>query len=259
MLGVLRAEQLWGWAAYGKHPAAKDFIRIGQDMPLLKGFSEWTENGYQKATTNSSIGKSLVSWRFWSKGARKGVLVCGLIKDSSDSLGRSYPLLIMGSGPLTNWEDRWDLLPFACEKTWSEMEYVSSRRFEDFERLKATIQALRPPQPQWADFEEKRNREAGNDGKSGDYLSVRDDDKLERQISLVSDKTEIIIDLDQKPFPDQIAAVNCMQTLLKMHDKHAPHAMFVGGAVDRSFLALFKRPLSKDDFVKLWSMTTVEH
>jgi len=258
MLGVMRPEQLWGWAAYGKHPAAKDFFRIGQDMPLLKGFSEWIEKGYREATTNNSIGKSPLSWRFWAKGVRKGVLVCGLIKDSSDSLGRSYPLLIMGSGPLQDWENRWDLLPLACEKTWGEIEFISSRMFEDFERLKATIHAMRPPQPHWADFEEKRNTDAGTDKKSGYYPSARDDDKLERQISLVSNKTEMIIDLDQKPFPDQFAAVNCMQALLKIHDKHAPHAMFVGGAVDRSFLALFKRPLSTDDFVKLWSMTTAE-
>ena len=34
------------WAACGKHPAARDFFRVGQDFPLLKIFSGWVDDGY---------------------------------------------------------------------------------------------------------------------------------------------------------------------------------------------------------------------
>ena len=66
----------------------------------------------------------ICSWRFWAKGANKKALVCGVARDSSDSVGRPYPLLVVGTGPLADWEDEWELLPAACENTWNQMDVM---------------------------------------------------------------------------------------------------------------------------------------
>lgn len=87
------------WAACGKHPAARDFFRVGQEFPMLKIFSRWVDDGYTVlARKNNNFLPN--SWRFWAKGAVRDFLMCGLIKDSSDRIGRNYPLLIIGTGLL---------------------------------------------------------------------------------------------------------------------------------------------------------------
>jgi type VI secretion system protein VasJ len=254
MLGVMRTEPTWSWAACGKHPAARDFFRIGQDLPLVQNFSEWAAKGYQVLTSHSIAGKNPRSWRFWARGGPKGTLVCGLIRDSSDSLGRCYPLLIMGSGPLQDWEDSWDLLPFACEKTWNEIEYISARIFEDFDIFKKSVENIELPQPRWKDFREKRKAAPGGKAISYPPDLPNDDGNLERQVRLLSDNAEGMVSLDQKPFRDQLEVVGCIHALLKRHTTIAPSAVFVGGTVDKSFLALFRRPLLTADFVRLWSI-----
>ena len=88
------------------------------------------------------------------KGPRKGFLACGLLRDSSDSLGRPYPLLIIGSGSLQGWEERWDLLPLACERSWEQMESIATGTFLDFEHLQEEVRRIEPPRPQWSGFSE---------------------------------------------------------------------------------------------------------
>jgi type VI secretion system protein VasJ len=255
MLGAMRREQYWGWALCGKHPFARDFIRIGQDVPVVKSFLEWVDKGYNLLTMQRNMNNKPVSWRFWAKGAQEGELVCGLIKDSSDSLGRSYPLLIMGSGPLRDWEDRWELLPLACEKPWSEIEYLSSRKVENLENLKTSIRIIKPPRPQWSEFENMEKRDGKTEEEYDFHIPSSEDGNLDRFASLLSEKKEIIIDLDKKKVHNHFEAVNYLHGLIKMHNKNAPQAMFTGGTVDRSFLALFMRPLLTSDFVRLWTMT----
>ena len=250
----MRTEPVWSWAACGKHPAARDFLRIGQDQPLVQSFSEWAAKGYQVLTSQGNAGKDPLSWRFWARGGPKGTLVCGLIRDSSDSLGRCYPLLIMGGGLLQDWEDCWDLLPFACEKTWSEFEYISTRIFQDFDILKKNVENIEPPEPRWTDFREKRKASLGGEAIADIPILLNDNDILKGQVRLLTDKSEGIVSLDQKPFHDQLEVVSCMHALLKQQTAVAPSAVFVGGTVDKSFLALFQRPLLTDDFVRLWSI-----
>jgi type VI secretion system protein VasJ len=49
---------------------------------------------------------------------------CGLGRDSSDSIGCPYPLLIMGEGRLKGWEKRWSQLPVQLNRTWKRMESI---------------------------------------------------------------------------------------------------------------------------------------
>ena len=140
MLGRIRVERRWQWLAHGKHPSARDYFKIGADFPLGRAFSEWAGKGYEGIVTKNRSVSGQASWRFWTREARRDHVVCGILRDSSDAFGRPYPLLVMGSGPVAGWDTNWDLVPFACENAWVQMEYLSARPFIDLRTFEAEVQ-----------------------------------------------------------------------------------------------------------------------
>ncbi|MRR35726.1 type VI secretion system-associated protein TagF, partial [bacterium] len=135
MLGLTLSLQQWSWCAYGKHPVAKDFIRLGRVFPLAASMAEWVEKGYSAAKGALKTERQPRFWRFWARGSVNGELVCGFLRDSSDSIGREYPFLVLGSGPISSWEEHWDLLPCACEQTWNRIEYLCTRNSVELARM----------------------------------------------------------------------------------------------------------------------------
>ena len=113
---------MWHWVMCGKHPAFKDYFHLGQKLPMVTALSEWIEKGYRGVAGSKVSPANLLSWRFWAGGMDRDTLLCGVLKESTDSVGRPYPLLVAGSGPLNGWKTRWDLVPRACEQSWSQME-----------------------------------------------------------------------------------------------------------------------------------------
>ncbi len=255
MLGSIKSNNSWLWSAYGKHPVARDFFRIGYDIPLLKGFSDWVEQGYSKLISRNAVSNMNCSWRFWMRGGSKGSLVCGIIKDSCDELGRPYPLLIMGSGVLKNWENQWDLLPFACEQTWNQIEYISVQNYNDMSKFEVDIQNVRPPVSEWSVFKEKRENSMKFTASSDDNdLSKCIKDVKNKALSL-SRKSECFICLDDKLFLDKSILISYWHFHLKPYIKKIPNIVFMGGPFERSYMAFFKRPLAPADFVDLSSLS----
>ena len=150
MLDIREDGQDWQWAAFGKHPTAKDYFRLGEETPFVEGLFGWVENGYQLLTARENGSPDFCSWRFWAREAGKNTLVCGVLRVSSDSLGRPYPLVIMGSGTLKNWQENWDLIPLAAERTWRQIEYLAANLFTDFKKLEDEIRTIRPPEADWS-------------------------------------------------------------------------------------------------------------
>lgn len=242
MLGLTKPNSLWNWAAYGKHTAAKDFFRIGQDFPLMRSFSGWVEEGYKNLAPEWRHNRIPNSWRFWAKGVVKETLVCGLLKDSSDNIGRHYPLLIMGTGLLKDWEGYWDILPFACEQTWNQIEYISGQNFSDLKKLEAEIHNIRPPFSGWPELKVKREESMRCECKS-DHSSF---------------KSEDFVPLDHETCYDQSTLISHYHYLLMSDDKTIPNVTFMGGTFEKVFLAFFKRPLTTDDFIRLWTVSSAE-
>ena len=235
----MRVNSSWQWSAFGKHPVATDFFRLGEDAPLLKGFSDWVEKGYQALVSRRTPSQGLHAWRFWARGSQKENIACGVVRDSSDRVGRPYPLLIMGTGLLNGWEDHWDLMPFACERTWDQIEYLSAFVANDLKKLEQEVHHIRPPYPGWPDFEMRR----------------KDLKEIEKQVSFGSDQAELILDLEMNSNHDQLTQVNLYHTLIRSQMKAAPNVIFMGGTLDRTCLAFFRRPLQTSDFVQLWSVS----
>ncbi len=241
MLGSVGSTKSWQWAAHGKHPAARDYFVVGPMIPMAKAFSDWVEKGYQILTSkrSSSFG---CSFRFWARGAKRETLVLGIGKDSSDSVGRPYPLLIMGTGPLEGWTEQWELLPLACEKTWGQMEYLSARRFSDFKEFEGAIRMLKSPASHWSEFDsESRN------------LTEGDLEGLEKKVAGLSKDKAFLIGLNGEGIDDVSLASQLWHSLLKKHNRDIPHAVFVGGTPDEASLAVYRRALNPMDFMKLWT------
>jgi type VI secretion system protein VasJ len=246
VLGITRTERRWQWAAYGKHPSAKDYLRLGQYFPMGRSFSDWVEAGYQGLGNRSNPVAHFYSWRFWTKEARRENVVCGLVKDSADSLGRPYPLLLIGSGPLKGWDACWDLVPLALESVWSQMEYLSTMPLNDVKRLENVIESIRPPVADWAILERRR---ADLSGLEPAILA-----DLEAKAASLFEKAECFAPIEQQPAIDHFALIARCHSAVKARTESVPSAVFMGGTIDTSCVALYKRPLLSSDFVHLWSL-----
>ena len=245
MLGAIRADRGWKWSAYGKHPAARDYFRIGSNAPLSGAFSVWVERGYTRFIARGRPSGPPASWRFWTRETAQDHIACGILKDSTDAVGRPYPLLIMGSGPAAEWVDHWDLVPFACDAAWTEIEQISARSFGDVKSLEAEILKVKGLSADWHGFGEKR--------KSPGKASPEALDNLKIRVHRLSE-AEPILRLGEKSY-DYFDLIDACHRLLRADSKEPPSAVFMGGTVIHTYLAVFRRPLTESDFLKLWSLS----
>lgn len=252
MLGLGKCKNIWNWSACGKHPVAGDYFRLRVNTSLLVAFERWIEQGYQMVSRRQ-LSRRMYSWRFWAKGVKKGNLICGVAKDSSDSIGRPYPLLIMGDGMLEEWEEHWDLLPHAFETVWDQIEYISARRFENLKELDHELRAIRNPKPDWLEWT-SQNRDQGKLQSSTNPLTIpKDDDQIREKADCLAKKMECLVSLDIQTVEDPLDIAIHWNSLLKMYHSDVPNAVFLGGVPEKRFLAVFNRSLNSGDFVGLWS------
>ncbi len=246
MLGLLKPKIDWKWAACGKHPAAKDYFAFRVATPLMKAFSEWVERGYRDFTGSNKKAFGQSSWRFWSRGTRKGELLCGLLKDSSDGIGRPYPLLVMGSGVIKGWENGWASLFQALSSVWNQMEHISSRRFDHLNQLEVEVGNLPNPAP----------NERGP--KPAQETGLQEKQTARQKALQLTDNGELWLALDGCSAADPTSAVQVWGALLADQGIETPNALFMGGIPERLALALYKRSLNAGDFTRLWSLADVE-
>jgi hypothetical protein len=211
---------------------------------MLTGIADWVDKGYAGIEGKKKGIADAAAWRFWSKGFGPEALVCGVVRDSVDRLGRPYPLLVLGTGALREWEGHWDLLPYACLPVWQRIEYLGAQRYEEIGRFESAIRGLHPPVPDWADYSGRRDHEvvaSDHEGKN-----------------VFTGKASLFIRLDggggRDPFP---AAVG-WQSRLRVDDDEAPNAVFFGGTISRAYVGVFRKPLAMTDFARIWDMTAGE-
>jgi type VI secretion system protein VasJ len=264
VLGSLRSKsrEEWQWGAYGKHPAARDYFGVGQSSPLMKGFSEWVEAGHSMMTSRGERNDGTVSWRFWARGPREGDLICGVVRDSSDGLGRPYPLLVLGTGPLDDWENHWELMPFACERTWTQMEYFSTRCYGDLKGLEAELKFMRQPASEWPEFADQManlTHSCASPDIAGDLSSPSPTTAgVDALTSTLSGRDEGLVPIDESLYHDQFTFIVWWHSLLKTKSGSVPNFIFVGGDLKESFIFFLKRPVKPSDFVYMWSSSPHE-
>lgn len=257
MLGLKgKSKNTWNWAICGKHPVAMDYFRVSLTTPLLLAFESWIEKGYLMLSNQRKPARSFYSWRFWAKGLKKGSLVCGVGKDSSDSIGRPYPLLIMGDGTLDGWEDDWDLLPQAFEKIWDQIEYISSRRFDNLKDLENEVCAIKNPSHGWLELKSQNTNQGILQSPANALTISIDSGEIREKLDCLAKKMEVLVPLDSQAEEDPLRMAGQWSSLLKVHSSGVPNAVFLGGVPEKHFLAVFNRSLTANDFVSLWSANT---
>jgi type VI secretion system ImpM family protein len=238
---AMNRRPIWKWFAWGKHPGIADFICAGIRTPLFQRFTKWVDNGFSRITVESGLRNRHQSWRFWSRGAA-GEVVCGLVRNSSDSFGRSFPLLSLGAGELHQWPANCSLLPFAMESAWKGLEYVSAARYREIRQLEDALQLIAPPEPRWRQYRQ-RVYDAPNDYDEADFDEQADG---ERHL--------FIIDCEApENLPHNL--LFCSKVLSR-NESGIPLAVFISEIDGRIAVAMTHAALQSSDFVWLWSLRT---
>lgn len=245
----MKSAPAWKWVAFGKHPVAGDYFNAGPDDPFFQAFSGWVENGYRRLSSGRKDFTNLYSWRFWARGHQKDALMCGVGRDSFDTIGRPYPLVIMGTGLLPDWQRHLSLLPFALEKAWIRMEYLATKRYIDFPQLETDVRRLPVPAAQWPELQNEEQRRL----ESWHPASNSQKEKIRQMVDDHVDEPEFLALLDGNACPDPITAAGLWHAALMDQDGIVPNAVFLGGIPSVTYLAVFRRPLMVQDFIRLWS------
>lgn len=233
MLGLNRAPA-WRFFAAGKHPCARDFIHVGVQTPLSGSLADWMVRGFRAEKAERGVSAASIVWRFWLRGG-PGEIVCGLLKESSDSIGRPFPLLLVGGGRLPEREGPWQELPLILSGLWQQMEELSAPETSDLGCLERGLETLLPPQGG-----EPSGMETG-------APSVFSPPRLH-------DGGFILLKLHQ-----QMSGAACEEELrvagkfLTEHVSRPPIGAFIGGESGAPRYGVLTRPLRTADFATLWS------
>lgn len=241
----------WQWALFGKSPVAADFLKIGTPSPLMLSFSKWVDKGFETLCPEDRILTGFI-WKFWAKGPNKE-LVCGLITPSRDSLGRPYPMLIIGSGDHAVLTKHWNLIPCALNDTWKQMERLAQTRAPDLSTLQHQLKKVPAPLKKLEDLraacDAHRKLKIGGNGLQGssDYINKLNNIETLTRLNSFSMKIDIGEQIDP-----MIPVLKVVQ-LLKTRSIQAPQVVFWGNKDKDRRLFYLKRTLCIDDFYSVWT------
>lgn len=244
MLGKLNFNRAWKWAAVGKHPAAADYIQLESGTPLLQAMADWMTKGYDHFTRDRQNTLDNHSWRFWLRGVKRGNLIAGVIRDSSDRIGRPFPLLIMGEGQLKGWENQWELLPAALSPFWQQAEYIGAHQYSDLTALSAEISAL--VTPQYAHLKKSKTPLAP--------ASFSPDAAFSACAASLQRDGKALVPLNHSDAGNPVDVCIHWHTQLKGCTPELPRAVFLGGSPQRICLMVLQQPLGPADFETLWTV-----
>jgi type VI secretion system protein VasJ len=247
MLGIGRPNKKWHWGVCGKHPVARDYFKISKPLPAFDALENWVQRGYAEVLKRPGHDAAVCSWRFWAKGVKKE-LITGIVKDSCDTMGRPFPLLILGTGFLDGWERCWECLPVFFEKLWESLEYLTARRLNGLHDLENAILSIKMPE---------------NDPER--FLVIKDtlnrippvsaaENTMQQPFDAILKEKMAILHMDERAGAVYSSRAGAWSALSKTYAEAAPNAVFVGGTEKKHYLALFRRPINTADFVRLWSV-----
>ena len=251
MLDGLKKRPRWYWHAGGKHIIVKDYFGLKSDLPLFSSLLNWMTKGYESCVRSfqkEEIQESR-SFRFCARGAKPQEIVFGIILDSTDGVGRSFPLLIAGTGGLEDWRDHWDLLPYACEASWGQMDYLIARNFASLDQFNASIKGLSPPLEDWETLRLKRKQSLHNGGKEYSTAISMALKMVKEKEFPVDNNRSFSISLGSSHF--SISDLGTREKKMQVH-LEAPQCFFAGGVQQEQKLSVFFRKVDTDDFKTIW-------
>lgn len=235
----MNANASWNWFVWGKHPGIPDFLFAGEKTPLFQQFTRWVDTGFSRVDAQLKTKSRHCSWRFWTRGAGEDV-VCGLVRNSCDNYGRSFPLLWLGSGPLEGWTINRSLLPFAFESAWKHFEYLAAARCGSIPEINDALRLIPPPAPCWREYQQRIHDAPDLLTRESFEESIRDGGRLYK------------IDCS---LPEQLPRDLCFcSSMVATSANKAPGAVFIGETGTRIAVAMIDNTLLPADFTWLWSI-----
>ena len=236
----------------GKHPSFRDFICLGEKTALAQALSSWIEKGFSTFLEEHGKGLGNRSWRFWLRGQDINEIFWGILKDSSDSLGRPYPLVILLANRIPELGHNWELIPLIMDASWRRLELLASKNFYNYQELIKDISNITLHELTSEKFNEVKNQWESYNSAFLDKELVKD--KIRKKI--ISHKKIVELSLleihDEKSrIPFQIAT---FFYIFKFFCPEGPVACFIGGSPEDPKIIFFLEKISKDSFLRLWGL-----
>jgi len=246
MLGIGKQKPGFQVAVHGKHPGFDDYFTLNMDSPLACALVNWVEKGTELKKNHDNT--RIHAFRFWIRGVNRGELVFGIIKDSSDSLGRAYPLVIMVTGFVKDWEKRWHYIFSTFDTVFRMFEDISASHYENFKEFEKRLEKVIS-----LGLAKVKDLEMKQQHKDRAFHAP----PLLPEIMLAwfnKNMKKGAMTLSVATLSDKFASytpVRRNQGVFK-NKANVPGAVFLGGLPDNPVLAMFSRPLKAGDFLNLF-------
>jgi type VI secretion system protein VasJ len=122
-----------------------DYFSIGEQTHFAAAYRNWVTFGYQQYIQSGGSGKQICSYRFWSKGDSTVSVAVGLLQSSVDSLGRPFPLLLIGTVQLSSWQKMWPAFADALGNVWADLEKIAAERYPSLQDIPAELSRISLP------------------------------------------------------------------------------------------------------------------
>jgi type VI secretion system protein VasJ len=239
MLGISRRRVKLDTAACGKHPAFPDYIRVNTALPLVNALAAWMDEGMQSGAADFKKTGGIHSFRFWTRGIHRQSLILGIVKDSSDSLGRIYPLLITGQVFMKDMRRQWHAVFDHFGQVFRTFEEITASRYDRFKEFETALSEIRLPEIHNNCFHESSG--FSNSLAAWSLKSVPDD------VMILS------VPVFLKKY--QLQSDNCSAQRKGVARIEPPKAVFIGGLPERPITAIYQRPLRTNDFCRLFDLS----
>ncbi len=163
----------------------------------------------------------------------------GIVKDSSDSLGRMYPLLITGQVSMKDLHRQWHAVFDRFGQVFRTFEEMTTARYDRFKEFETALSDVRFPDTDKVTMGELS---AFSDCLAAWSLKNASDDNLIMPIPVF---------LEQY----QSHADNGLMSWSGGTRIEPPKALFIGGLPERPITAIMQRPLRTGDFCRLFDLT----
>ncbi len=235
MLGIGKQKTCIEVSAYGKHPAFDDYFSVNMNTPLANALSAWVESGMKSGGT-ADKNKVIRSFRFWVLGIKKEELILGIVRDSSDRLGRIYPLLIIGRTRMKNRDKQWPGIFSDFEPVFRAFEEMTTSRYVAFKEFEASL----------LNVQAEPNFETSDTNLSNSLTAWFKQEKENSALALPV--SELLDKFGSHPHAPPKKGI--FKT-----DPPPPGAVFLGGLPDNPMVNLYNRPLGTRDFHNLFNQS----
>jgi type VI secretion system ImpM family protein len=239
MLGIGRRRSKLGVAACGKHPAFSDYIRLNATLPLVNALASWVDAGMKSGMADFKRSCGIHSFRFWTRGVQKKTLIAGIVKDSSDSMGRMYPLLIAGQVSMNDFHRQWHKVFDRLGEVFRAFEDMTAARYDRFNEFETALSEIGLPDMDNNFFHE--TSEFSNCLTAWSLKSGADD-------ALTLPMPVFLEQYQSQPDNSLAQGRGCSRI-------EPPKALFIGGLPEKPITAIYQRPLRTSDFCRLFDLS----